>query len=433
MKGDAEVHVAGMVQGDAHIPAFRGIDLGEPGGKVAVVELQGGFAESKATAGLHQRVPTFIHSVGDLDGSFQLADGEVGVQGAAEHSAEDYATSGVELLISEVLDGEPDDGTEGDQREAAEVLAGRTEDERETGDNSGGGIEDIGDAARGEAAGQETMMDMAAVRAKDGLVTEKAPRDGEGGIEEGDGQRNEGSGHAEEGDGFLGPDDAEASEEEADRQATAIAHKDGRGAKVVGEKSEEGAEKGSGHKSQGDVAGEEGAQEGGGCGKQAHAGGEAIEAIDEIKGVGTSDEPKHGERDVPPGVCQGVAGDTEDLDVGVAGQGGGGDLAEDLHPWLEAEDVIEETRSEGDEDGRQKGPEGKRGPRDRVRVPQRREADQGKGDCIAQENGDATRPGDGSAVELAGVGFVHPADARAQGAARRGEGQREQECVSRAY
>ena len=66
------------------------------------------------------------------------------------------------------------------------------------GDDTGGGIEDVGDAARGKAAGQEAVMDMAAVPAKDGLATEKAPRDGEGGIEERDGQRNEGSGHAEQ-------------------------------------------------------------------------------------------------------------------------------------------------------------------------------------------------------------------------------------------
>src|ERR1039458_4702854 len=331
MKGDAEVHVAGMVQGDVQIPAFRGIDLGEPGRKVAVVELQFGFAESKATAGLHQSVPTFIHSVGDVDGSFQLADGEVSVQGAAEHCAEDHVTSGVEFLISEVLDGEPDDGTECHRCDAADVVCGGTEEERETGDNSGGGIEDIGDATRGKAAGQETMMDMAAVRAKDGLATEKAPRDGEGGIEEGDGQRNEGSGHAEEGGGFLGPDDAKASEEEADRQATAIAHEDGRGVEVVGEKSEEGTEERGSDEGQGVVAIEEGAQEGSGSGEDADAHREAIEAIDEIKGVGTSDEPEHGERDVPPGVGQGVAGDTEDLDVRAAGQGGGGDLAEELH------------------------------------------------------------------------------------------------------
>src|ERR1019366_8787353 len=228
MKGDVEVHVAGMVQRDAQIPAFRGIDLGEPGGEAAVVELQGGFAESKVTASLHQSVPTFIHSVGDVDGSFQLADGEVSVEGAAEDSAEDHVTGGVEFLISKVLDSEPDERTEGDEDDAGDVVGGGTEEEGESGDSSGSGIEDIGDAAGGEAAGEETMVDMAAIRAKDGLATEKAARDGEGGIEEGDGEGEEGSGHAEEGDGFLGPDDAEASKEEADRQATAIAHKDGR-------------------------------------------------------------------------------------------------------------------------------------------------------------------------------------------------------------
>ena len=417
--------MAGMVQGDVQIPAFRGIDLGEPGRKVAVVELQFGFAESKATAGLHQSVPTFIHSVGDVDGSFQLADGEVSVQGAAEYPAEDHVTSGVEFLISKVLDSEPDEGTEGDEDDAGDVVGGGTQDEGETGDSSGSGIEDIGDAAGGEAAGEETMVDMAAIRAKDGLATEKAARDGEGGIEEGDGEGEEGSGHAEEGGGFLGPDDAEASQEEANGNAAAIAHKDGGVGEVIGEKTEEGAEEGDSDEGQGVVASEQGAQEGGGGGEEANTYGEAIEAIDEVEGIGAGDEPKHGEGEGPPGGGEGVTGDGVDLDIGIKGKDGGEDLTDELHPGFQAEEVIEETGGEGDENGGQESPHTGKGGGNGARAPKRRIEKDEERDRVTAEDGDTAGAGNWSQVDLTRIGLVKPAQAGGDSPDDGGEGQGE--------
>src|ERR1039458_934301 len=232
--GHAEIHMAGMVQGD-----------------VEVIELDRDLAKSKAAAGFHHSAPTFIRSVRSLDGSFHLADGKVPDQNATEKAAEDHAMGRTEFLIAEVVDGEPDDGTKSDQGDAAEAAAGGTEDEREPGDNSGGGIQDIGDAARGEPAGQETVMDVAAVSAKDGLAPEKAPRDGEGGIQKGDGQRNERSGHTEESGGFLGPDDAEAPEEEAYAEASGIAKEDRGWIDIVAEEATEGAGERSGGEREG--------------------------------------------------------------------------------------------------------------------------------------------------------------------------------------
>ena len=141
MERDTEVHMAGMVQRNAQIPAFRNLD--ELGSKMGAVELQGSFAESKGTAGIHQGIPAFIQRTGAVDGSLQLGDGEVRAQCVPEHSTKDHASSDVEFLISKVLDGEPDDGTERDQGDAGDVVCGGTEEERETGRNSGGGIEDI--------------------------------------------------------------------------------------------------------------------------------------------------------------------------------------------------------------------------------------------------------------------------------------------------
>ena len=96
--------------------------LGQPGGKAELAELERRFAESKASAGLHQRTPAVIHRTGHLDGQFQLADGKVGVQRPPEDPAEDHVASRVEFLISQVLDGQPDNHTEGHQCDAAGVL-----------------------------------------------------------------------------------------------------------------------------------------------------------------------------------------------------------------------------------------------------------------------------------------------------------------------
>src|ERR1019366_6581530 len=171
---------------------------------------------------------------------------------------------------------------------------------------------------------------------------------------------------------------------------------------------------------------EGGAEEGGGCGEDADTYGEAIEAIYEVEGVGTGDEPKHGEGDGEPGGGDGMTGQGVDLDIRMTGQGGGEDLAEDLHPGLKAKDIIEETGGESDENGRQESPNaGKRGGNG-AGAPERRVEKDQECDRVAQQNGDAAGAGNGAGVDLAEVGYIHPAEARAQSAARRGEGQRKQ-------
>ena len=185
MERDTEIHMAGMIQRNSQIPTFRFVD--ELGRKMSAVELQRGLAESKGTAGVHERAPTFVQRTSTVDGSLQLGDGEVCAQCVPEHTAKDHASSDVEFLVPEVLNGEQHGAAERNQCDATIVVCGRTQEERETGPDSGGSIEHERDATRGEAASQQTMMNMAAVGAKYGLVTEKAARDGESGIEEGDG------------------------------------------------------------------------------------------------------------------------------------------------------------------------------------------------------------------------------------------------------
>src|ERR1035441_9664392 len=175
------------------------------------------------------------------------------------------------------------------------------------------------------------MVNVGAGGGENGLTAQGKPGDSEGGIQKGDGHGDEGRGHAEEGGGFLAPDDPEATQEEADGQTAAIAHEDGGWTGGGGKECEKGAEKRSGYESQGDVAGEEGAEEGGGGGKQAHAGGEAIEAIDEVEGIDAADQPEDGEGDLPPGACRRIPADAVDPDVSVADQGGGEDLRSEEH------------------------------------------------------------------------------------------------------
>jgi hypothetical protein len=170
---------------------------------------------------------------------------------------------------------------------------------------------------------------------------------------------------------------------------------------VVREETEEGAEEWGSDEGQGIVASEEGAQEGGGRGEEAHADGESIEAIDEIEGVGTGDKPEDGKGNVPPGAGDGVTRHGPNLDMRVTGQGGGGDLSEDLHPRLQTKDVIEETGGERDKNGREESPNAGKRSGNGARAPQRRVEEDQESDCVPAEDGDAAGAGYRKTVDLA--------------------------------
>ena len=71
-------------------------------------------------------------------------------------------------------------------------------------------------------------MDVAAIGAEDGLVSEETADDGEPGIEKWNRECHQGRSHAEDGGGFLAPEDSVAAEEEADQEAAGIAQENRR-------------------------------------------------------------------------------------------------------------------------------------------------------------------------------------------------------------
>jgi hypothetical protein len=202
------------------------------------------------------------------------------------------------------------------------------------------------------------------------------------------------------------------------------AHKNRGGTKVVGQETQEGTKKGRRYESQGDVPAKQSAQKRGGGGEKAYASGETIKSINEVEGVGAADQPNNGQENMPPGTSHGMASDALDHDMGVTREYCGQCLTDQFHPGFEAKDVIQEASGKGHEHRRQQGADRNRCPSNGVRVPQRREADQRKRECVAGENGYAAGAGNGAAVNLAWIWLVHPTDAPAQETTRRSRGQR---------
>ena len=302
--------------------------------------------QSETPAAALNDSPAFVDRAGRFDGVLQLADGEVCVQDAPEDAAENNAASAIEFLISKILDGQPDDDAEGDQYQPAAAGAGGEQD-RQAGEKAGRSIEYVGNATGRETAGKQAVMDVSTVCAENVLLAKKTARDSKAGIEEGDGKSDQRRGHPEESSGFLRPNDGETAEEKADSIAATIAHKYGGGAEVVVQEPEEGAEEGSCDKGERVIAGEQGTEKSRGGGEQADTGREAVDAIDQIKGVGTADEPENGERDLPPIAAEGIAGEPAYLDTGNTNEDCGENLANDLHPGLQVDQIVEETGGEG--------------------------------------------------------------------------------------
>lgn len=98
------------------------------------------------------------------------------------------------------------------------------------------------------------------------------------------------------------------------------------------------------------------------------------------------------------------------MDAGPAGKGGGGELAEELLPGAEAEQVVAEAGGEDDEDGWQQVPGERKGLSGDMAARERGEEEDAVGGEAGDENGDASDMGDGMGMEFAEVvGAVDPA------------------------
>jgi len=140
------------------------------------------------------------------------------------------------------------------------------------------------------------------VPCKKWLLADEPAAYGDGGIEQWDRECHERGSHPQNRGRFLTRDYAETAEEEADEQATGITKKDTCRVEIVTKEAEERANQGRGSKGERDVVLQEGRNKSCAGSEKPQAGGESVNAIDEVQCIGAKQQPKHRERKAPPRV-----------------------------------------------------------------------------------------------------------------------------------
>src|SRR5438046_2751572 len=194
-------------------------------------------------------------------------------------------------------------------------------------------------------------MNVSAIGRKNRLLIEKPPRDGQRGIEERNGKGHEWRSHAQDSGRLLAPQNSVAAEQEPHKEAARIAEKDGRRVEVVTQKTKETAgQRDCGKRQRNIVLQQSGYQRRYG-GEQADSGSQTIDAVDQVDGIGATDQPQHGKREVEPN-RDGVTGDCIDVYAGPVCEERSTDLAEELLPRLQANQVIDEADEKNQGGGR---------------------------------------------------------------------------------
>jgi hypothetical protein len=147
---------------------------------------------------------------------------------------------------------------------------------------------------------------------------------------------------------------------------------------------------------------EEGGGEDGEGSEESGADGQAVESVDEVEGVGATEEPEDGEGQSPP-VGELESAEAVDLDAAPVGQGGGGELAEELLPGLEAEEVVEEAGGEDDDRGWGEFPDQREGLLDDVPAFEGGEHEEAERREVGEGDGEAADAWDGAGVKLAAL------------------------------
>ena len=261
------------------------------------------------------------------------------LDGATNLLLREAAPCGGEFDVAEAVDSDEGEQAKDKDDRPDEISAGEAREQCQDGEEPADAIEDERRAAGSEAEREDHVMDVRAIAFEDGGAAQETSPDGESDINERECKCHEGRGHAKERSGLLTPDKAEAAEDEADGEAAAISEEDGGGTEVVAQKGEQAAGEGDGGHGETEVAGEDGDKERGDGSEQADTGREAVHSVDEVDGVGTTDEPDDAEENGEP---RGSVPDGEPC-AERDGEHRGDDLTGELLPWLEAEDVVGET------------------------------------------------------------------------------------------
>ena len=266
-------------------------------------------------------------------------------------------------------------------------------------------------------------MHMAAVSVHGTLAVGNAADEGKTGVEDGQAQHQEGHGKGDNGIELEQAVDRHHRQDITQEGGAGVAHEDLGGVHVVGQKADTPAGQGGheqGHVPLADHQGDDQQRHGADGGDTA---GQAVQAVDQVDGVGDGNDPQHRHRDGQPAQVPVQIGRK---DVGI-GQGlddvarqhrhqGGTDLDQKLQLSAQSIDIVKNTQHYDDGGAQQHS------PHLGVQIQEEQYAEQ-----EAQVNGKASHPGNRMIVHPAVVlGHVHRAHLKGQALDHRRGNQRHQ-------
>jgi hypothetical protein len=243
---------------------------------------------------------------------------------------------------------------------------------------------------------------------EDRLLPHISPGDRECHLQDRHGHGQQRCRHAEQGDRFLAPDNAEATEQKTDQQASAIAQEDGSRIEVIAEKPEQGAGQRHGRDGQGEVALDQRFENYGEGRQQTNSASQPVEAVDQIERVGAPRQPQQCQRDAPP--VRRMVGDAENPHAGPVCPGRACKLPKQFLPRLDTEKVVNQPRRKYDAGGRQKAPDESHVIGYDPSIAVRKHQQEAEREEVGDSDGNAAHAGNCRPVELTRfVGPVHEA------------------------
>ena len=177
---------------------------------------------------------------------------------------------------------------------------------------------------------QKFVMDVFAVGGEDGASADQAANDGERRFQNRQAERHDRDGDGDNGGSFLRAFERQGAEHESDEEAAGVSQEDRGGIEVEAQEAEDRAGQGDGHHRDQRRSAQQGHDESDQSREQGGAGGETIEAVNQVEGVGDGQDPQNGDgpSDEPGQLV--IAEDDRDIDDPQAAHeqhGGGDDLA----------------------------------------------------------------------------------------------------------
>ncbi len=287
----------------------------------------------------------------------QIVDENLGLVEGAVRDAGQFT----EFEIAEVLNADPDSDTQHGEHET-EGTSGRPQQEQaEHGETGRNCVKNNHDLAVSHSMLQELVMDVLTVGGEHGSSADEAADDREHCLENRQAERHDRDRDGNDGWRFLRTIESQGAQEKSYEQAARITQEYGRRIEVVAQKSQDGACKSDGHDFDQRGAVQERDCEDDHRGEQSGSGGQAVEAVDQVKGIGDCQNPddRGSETNVPgeDTVAQ-QDGDIHDAETAGVQHGGGNSLHREFHIGADAAKVVihaeQKDDGRGHEDGSQR-------------------------------------------------------------------------------